>query len=161
MLFYFIQELFFCIFNAQLCYAQQYRQYCRKKQHHQQINHQVHFLSRIQLYLCTLVCRQILYLRQQAKVNTPNTAKLKQALKVAAVIYLHLSLHNHIIPLPQRQVNARNRKNSPDQHKKAVNITRAINDLFSINYPRLTGLLFCSLTDYSIIKLIKAKGILP
>jgi len=30
--------------------------------------------------------------RQQAKVNTPNTAKLKQALKVAAVIYLHLSL---------------------------------------------------------------------
>lgn len=31
-------------------------------------------------------------LRQQAKVNTPNTAKLKQALKVAAVIYLHLSL---------------------------------------------------------------------
>ena len=143
MLFYFIQELFFCIFNAQLCYAQQYRQYCRKKQHHQQINHQVHFLSRIPLYLCTLVCRQILYLRQQAKVNTPNTAKL------------------HIIPLPQRQVNARNRKNSPDQHKKAVNITRAINDLFPINYPRLTGLLFCSLTDYSIIKLIKAKGILP
>lgn len=65
---------------------------CRKKQHHQQINHQVHFLSRIPLYLCTLVCRQILYLRQQAKVNTPNTAKLKQALKVAAVIYLHLSL---------------------------------------------------------------------
>lgn len=67
--------------------------------------------------------------------------------------------HNHIIPLPQRQVNARNRKNSPDHHKKAVNITRATNE--SVSDPitlGLTGLLFCSLTDYSIIKLIKANG---
>lgn len=72
-----------------------------EKQHHQQINHQVHFLSRIPLLFMYVSMQTDSVFTPAGKVNTPNTAKLKPSIKGCGCPFIFTSLfHNHIIPLP-------------------------------------------------------------
>ena len=92
MLFYFIQELFSAYLMRSSAMLSSTASTAGKNSTTSKSTIRSTSLSRTPLYLCTIVGRQILYLRQQEKVNTLNTAKVRQALKVTAVIYLHLSL---------------------------------------------------------------------